>query len=220
MPASNAWTPKTRCSSSTPPAPPASPRACCTPRAATCCYAAMTHKYVFDYHEGDIFWCTADVGWITGHSYIVYGPLANGAMSLVFEGVPTYPDAARFWQVCDKHKVNTFYTAPTALRALMRDGRRAGQKDLAREPAPARHGRRANQSRSMGVVLPHGWRRALPDRRYLVADRNRRSHDHAAAGRNPSEAGFGHPAILRRAARHRRQPRARSWKARPRATWS
>jgi acetyl-CoA synthetase len=85
-------------------------------------FAAITHKYVFDYHPGDIYWCTADVGWITGHSYIVYGPLANGAISLVFEGVPTYPDASRFWQVCDKHKVNTFYTAPTALRALMRMG--------------------------------------------------------------------------------------------------
>jgi acetyl-CoA synthetase len=85
-------------------------------------YAAITHKYVFDYHEGDVFWCTADVGWITGHSYIVYGPLANGAISLMFEGVPTYPDASRLWQVCDKHQVNTFYTAPTALRALMREG--------------------------------------------------------------------------------------------------
>ena len=85
-------------------------------------YAAITHKYVFDYHDGDIYWCTADVGWITGHSYIVYGPLANGAISLVFEGVPTYPDASRFWKVCDKHQVNTFYTAPTALRALMRMG--------------------------------------------------------------------------------------------------
>jgi len=85
-------------------------------------YAAITHKYVFDYHDNDVFWCTADVGWITGHSYIVYGPLANGAISLVFEGVPTYPDASRFWQVCDKHKVNTFYTAPTALRSLMRMG--------------------------------------------------------------------------------------------------
>ena len=85
-------------------------------------YAAITHKYVFDYHEGDVYWCTADVGWVTGHSYIVYGPLANGAISLVFEGVPTYPDASRFWQVCDKHKVNIFYTAPTALRALMRMG--------------------------------------------------------------------------------------------------
>jgi acetyl-CoA synthetase len=85
-------------------------------------YAAITHKYVFDYHEGDVFWCTADVGWITGHSYIVYGPLANGAISLMFEGVPTYPDASRLWQVCDKHQVNIFYTAPTALRALMREG--------------------------------------------------------------------------------------------------
>jgi len=85
-------------------------------------YAAITHKYVFDYHEGDIYWCTADVGWITGHSYIVYGPLANGAISLMFEGVPTYPDASRLWQVCDKHQVNIFYTAPTALRALMREG--------------------------------------------------------------------------------------------------
>ncbi|MDP3814191.1 acetate--CoA ligase [Pseudomonas sp.] len=84
--------------------------------------AAMTHKYVFDYHEGDIYWCTADVGWVTGHSYIVYGPLANGATSLIFEGVPNYPDASRFWQVIDKHRVNIFYTAPTALRALMREG--------------------------------------------------------------------------------------------------
>ncbi len=82
-------------------------------------YAAMTHKYVFDYHDGDIYWCTADVGWVTGHSYIVYGPLANGATTLMFEGVPTYPDAGRFWEIIDKHQVNTFYTAPTALRALM-----------------------------------------------------------------------------------------------------
>ncbi|QKE64445.1 acetate--CoA ligase [Aquipseudomonas campi] len=84
--------------------------------------AAMTHKYVFDYHEGDIYWCTADVGWVTGHSYIVYGPLANGATTLMFEGVPNYPDASRFWRVIDKHQVNIFYTAPTALRALMREG--------------------------------------------------------------------------------------------------
>jgi acetyl-CoA synthetase len=85
-------------------------------------YAAMTHHLVFDYHDGDIYWCTADVGWVTGHSYIVYGPLANGATTLMFEGVPNYPDASRFWQVCDKHKVNIFYTAPTAIRALMREG--------------------------------------------------------------------------------------------------
>ena len=84
--------------------------------------AAMTHRYVFDYRDGDIYWCTADVGWVTGHSYIVYGPLANGATTLIFEGVPTYPDASRFWQVIDKHKVNIFYTAPTAIRALMSAG--------------------------------------------------------------------------------------------------
>ena len=85
-------------------------------------YASMTHQYVFDYHEGDIYWCTADVGWVTGHSYIVYGPLANGATTLMFEGVPNYPDAGRFWDVVDKHKVNIFYTAPTAIRALMGAG--------------------------------------------------------------------------------------------------
>ncbi|MEZ5667966.1 MAG: acetate--CoA ligase [Alphaproteobacteria bacterium] len=85
-------------------------------------YAAMTHQYVFDYHDGDIYWCTADVGWVTGHSYILYGPLANGATTLMFEGVPNYPDASRHWQVVDKHKVNIYYTAPTAIRALMREG--------------------------------------------------------------------------------------------------
>ncbi len=85
-------------------------------------YAAMTHEYVFDYHPGDVYWCTADVGWVTGHSYIVYGPLANGAITLMFEGVPNYPTSSRFWEVCDKHNVNICYTAPTAIRALMRDG--------------------------------------------------------------------------------------------------
>ncbi len=85
-------------------------------------YASMTHQYVFDYHDGDIYWCTADVGWITGHSYILYGPLANGATTVMFEGVPTYPGSSRCWEVCDKHEVNIFYTAPTALRALMREG--------------------------------------------------------------------------------------------------
>lgn len=85
-------------------------------------YTAITHKYVFDYHDGDVYWCTADVGWVTGHSYIVYGPLANGATTLMFEGIPTYPDAGRLWQVVDKHHVNTFYTAPTAIRALMGQG--------------------------------------------------------------------------------------------------
>jgi acetyl-CoA synthetase len=97
-------------------------------------YASLTHKWVFDYHEGEVYWCTADIGWITGHSYIVYGPLANGATTLMFEGVPNYPDHSRFWQVVDKHKVNIFYTAPTAIRALMREGddyvKRTSRKSL------------------------------------------------------------------------------------------
>ncbi len=85
-------------------------------------FASMTHQYIFDYHDRDVYWCTADAGWITGHSYIVYGPLANGAITVMFEGVPNYPDSSRFWQVCDKHNINIFYTAPTAIRALMREG--------------------------------------------------------------------------------------------------
>ena len=97
-------------------------------------YASMTHEYVFDYHPGDVYWCTADVGWVTGHSYIVYGPLANGAITLMFEGVPNYPSSSRFWEVCDKHQVNICYTAPTAIRALMRDGdepvRKTSRKSL------------------------------------------------------------------------------------------
>jgi acetyl-CoA synthetase len=97
-------------------------------------FAALTHRYVFDYHDGDMYWCAADVGWVTGHSYIVYGPLANGATTLMFEGVPTYPDASRFWQIVDKHRVNILYTAPTAIRALMREGeepvKRCSRKSL------------------------------------------------------------------------------------------
>ena len=85
-------------------------------------WASFTHEKVFDYQPGEIYWCTADVGWVTGHTYIVYGPLANGATTLMFEGIPNYPDSSRFWQVIDKHKVNIFYTAPTAIRALMREG--------------------------------------------------------------------------------------------------
>ena len=97
-------------------------------------YTSMTHEYVFDYREGEVYWCTADVGWVTGHSYIVYGPLANGATTLIFEGVPNYPDPSRFWQVVDKHNVRIFYTAPTAIRALMREGeeyvRRTSRRSL------------------------------------------------------------------------------------------
>ena len=95
-------------------------------------FASMTHQYVFDYHDGDIYWCTADVGWVTGHSYILYGPLANGATTLMFEGVPNYPDNSRFWNVIDKHKVNIFYTAPTAIRALMQAATSRSRRPRAR----------------------------------------------------------------------------------------
>ena len=174
-------------------------------------YVALTHEYVFDYHDGDVYWCTADVGWVTGHSYIVYGPLANGAISLMFEGVPNYPDASRFWQVVDKHQVNIFYTAPTAIRALMRLGDGAGEEDLAPEHQAARHGRRADQSRGLALVLQRRGRAALPDRRHLVADRDRRHPDHAVAGRHRAQARLGDPAVLRRAAgdRGRRRQAAR-----------
>jgi acetyl-CoA synthetase len=108
-------------------------------------YASMTHQYVFDYQDGDIYWCTADVGWVTGHSYIVYGPLANGATTLMFEGIPTYPSISRFWDVVDKHKVNIFYTAPTAIRSLMGAGEEPVKK-TSRKPRCACSARSASRS--------------------------------------------------------------------------
>ena len=146
----------------------------------------MTHQYVFDYHDGDIYWCTADVGWVTGHSYIVYGPLANGATTLMFEGVPNYPSMSRFWEVIDKHKVNIFYTAPTAIRALMRAGDEPVTK-TSRAPrcgCSARSASRSIRKRGSGITASSAT--ALPDRRYLVADRDRRHPDHAAARRHAS----------------------------------
>ena len=183
-------------------------------------FAAMTHQYVFDYHDGDIYWCTADVGWVTGHSYIVYGPLANGATTLIFEGVPSYPDASRFWQVVDKHKVDIFYTAPTAIRALMGLGDDFVKSSKRKSLKLLGTRRRADQSRSVGVVLSRGRRGALPDRRYLVADRNRRHSHHAAARRHQAQARLGDLAVFRRAAgdrRHRRQSRSTGGR---RAIWS
>ena len=168
-------------------------------------FAAMTHQYVFDYHDGDIYWCTADVGWVTGHSYIVYGPLANGATTLMFEGVPNYPTASRFWNVVDKWKVNTFYTAPTAIRSLMGAGDELVKRTEPLVAAAARQRRRAHQSGSVGVVSPRRRRGPLPDRRYVVADGDRRHPDHAAARRDNAQARLGDAAVLRRAARARRR---------------
>ena len=135
-----------------------------------------THKYVFDLHATtDVYWCTADVGWITGHSYIVYGPLANGATQVMYEGVPNHPGNDRFWEIIEKYGVTIFYTAPTAIRTFMKWGdHRAGQARPV-VAAPARLGRRADQPRSMDVVSRAHRRRTLPDRRHLVADRDRRA---------------------------------------------
>ncbi|AOO85028.1 acetate--CoA ligase [Bosea vaviloviae] len=128
-------------------------------------YAAMTHQYVFDYHDGDIYWCTADVGWVTGHSYIVYGPLANGATTLMFEGIPTYPTISRFWDVVDKHKVNTFYTAPTAIRSLMGAGE---------EPVKRTKRKSLRLLGSVGEPInPEAWEwyhRVVGDRRCPIVD--------------------------------------------------
>ena len=176
-------------------------------------YASMTHQYVFDYHDGDIYWCTADVGWVTGHSYILYGPLSNGATTLMFEGVPNYPTASRFWHVIDKWDVNTFYTAPTAIRALMG----AGDDFVKRTDRSSLRllgiGRRADQSGGVGVVSPRGRRRPLPDRRHLVADRDRRHPHHAAARRHQAQARLGDAAVLRHQAgagrREGQRPRGR-----------
>ena len=123
-------------------------------------WASYTHQLVFDYHPGEVYWCTADVGWVTGHTYIVYGPLANGATTLMFEGVPNYPDSARFWQVVDKHQVNIFYTAPTAIRSLMRDGEGPVKKHQPQVPAHPRQRRRADQSRGLALVSPRRRRGA------------------------------------------------------------
>ena len=122
VPAPSRWIPKTRSTSSTPPAPPASPRAWSTPPAATPSQTYLTSKYVFDLRDEDIYWCTADIGWVTGHSYVVYGPLQNGATVLMYEGAPNWPDFSRFWKIVDDHRVTIFYTAPTAIRAFIKWG--------------------------------------------------------------------------------------------------
>ena len=133
-----------------------------------------------------MYWCAADVGWVTGHSYIVYGPLSNGATTVMFEGVPTYPDSSCFWQVVDKHQVNILYTAPTAIRALMREGD-APVKRCSRKSCASRQRRRADQPRGVGMVLPRGRRRPLPDRRHVVATETG-GIDHAAARRDEAQA--------------------------------
>ena len=137
-------------------------------------WASLTHELVFDYRPGQIYWCAADIGWVTGHSYIVYGPLANGATTLMFEGVPNWPDASRIWQVVDRHQVDrSLHRADRAARADA-GGRRLRHATSRAVAQAARHGRRADQSRGVALVSRRRRRGPLPDRRHLVADRDRR----------------------------------------------
>ena len=148
----------------------------------------ITTKWVFDLKEEDTYWCTADIGWVTGHSYIVYGPLQNGATTVMYEGAPNCPEPDRFWSIIDRHQVSILYTAPTAIRTFIKWGEQWPQKAPARQPSPSRHGRRANQSRSLDVVSRSHRPRKMPHRRYLVANRNRPHHDyaHTRRGSEPS----------------------------------
>ena len=156
---------------------------------------AYTHKAVFDLKpEEDIYWCAADVGWVTGHSYIIYGPLANGTTSVMYEGAPDYPAKDIWWEIVERYKVTIMYCAPTAIRACMKWGVEHPEEHDLSLAAPARHGRRADQPEGLALVLEGDRRRELPDRRHLVADRDRRDHDHHAPG--PA----GHQARLRRQA--------------------
>ena len=186
-------TPSTRSSSSTRAAPPGSRRASCTPPAATCCRPRSPRKYVFDLKDEDTYWCTADIGWVTGHSYVVYGPLANGATTLHVRGRAQPPGARPLLAASSSGtSVTIFYTAPTAIRAFMRWGEQWPQKHDLVSAAPAGHGGGADQPRGLDVV-PHGdRRRALPDRRHLVADGDGRDHDHARCpAPRPTKPGSG-----------------------------
>ena len=172
---------------------------------------ACTHRYVFDLKpEEDVYWCAADVGWVTGHSYIVYGPLANGATSVMYEGAPDYPDKDVWWEIVERYGVTILYTAPTAIRACMKWGAEhpAPRPLLA---APAGHGRRADQPQGLALVPQGDRRRTLPDRRHLVADRDRPDHDLAPAGDRRDQAGVGDAAAAGdRGGRLRRRRRAGS----------
>ena len=159
--------------------------------------AYATTRWVFDLRDEDVYWCTADIGWVTGHSYVVYGPLANGATVLMYEGAPDWPQKDRFWELIERYGVTIFYTAPTAIRAFMRWGTEwPARRDLS-QPAPARIGRRADQSRSVDVVPRAHRPRALSDRRHVVADRDRTHPDHAAARHHAAQARIGDAAVSR-----------------------
>ena len=195
---------RTCSTSSTRPAPPASRRASSTRPAATWSAPTRRRSGSSICKDDDVYWCTADIGWVTGHSYVVYGPLANGATVVMYEGAPDWPQKDRFWEIIERYGVTIFYTAPTAIRAFMRWGTEWPAKHDLVVAAAARIGRRADQSRSVDVVSPAHRRRALPGRRHVVADRDRRDHDHAAArhhaDRSPARRRGRSPASPRRSA--------------------
>ena len=149
-------------------------------------HVSATHRLVFDVKpEEDVYWTAADIGWVTGHSYIVYGPLANATTSVMYEGTPDTPARDRWWQIIEKYKVTILYTAPTTIRTFMKWGERSPRGARPLQPAPARLGGRAHQPRGVDLV-PHPHRpRKLPHRRHLVADRDRRDHDHSACPGSP-----------------------------------
>ena len=154
-------------------------------------YLAGTHvttKYVFDVREEDTYWCTADVGWVTGHSYIVYGPLSCGATCLMYEGAPNYPDWGRFWSIVERHGVNVLYTAPTAIRAFIRAGDEVAEEARSVESAPSGERQGADQSGGLDVVPPRHWRRTMSGGGHVVANRNRCHHADDVAGRRLLEA--------------------------------
>ena len=172
-------------------------------------YTSFTHEMVFDYHEGDIYFCAADIGWITGHSYIVYGPLSNRAITLMFESIPTYPDFGRYWQVIDKHQVNLFYTAPTALRALMKEGNewvtnhsRSTLRLLGTVGEPIKE----PEWLWYYNVVGDGQ---MPNCRYMVANRDRRNFDDAITGGNTAETRFRNTSLLWNRACYSRRRRKR-----------
>ena len=149
---------------------------------------ATTHYYIFDVKPDSVYWCAADVGWVTGHSYIVYGPLCNGTTGVMYEGTPDFPDKDRWWEIVERYKVDILYTAPTAIRTHMKWGPRVRGAARPVVAAPARLGRRADQPRGVGLVPRAHRRRALPDRRHVVADRDGDDHDHAAPGRDDARS--------------------------------
>ena len=176
----------------------------------TGCYA--TTKWVFDLKDDDVYWCTADIGWVTGHSYVVYGPLANGATVLMYEGAPDWPKKDRFWEIIERYGVTIFYTAPTAIRAFMRWGTEWPAKRDLSSLRLLGIGGRAHQPRGVDLVSPQHRRRALPGRGHLVADRDRRDHDYAAPRHHEHEAGIGHAARSPASPRRSSPTRARSFR--------